>query len=363
MAFGLYLHIPYCLAKCRYCDFYSAGACRAVPDEYIDAVLRAMDLFVTPQRPVLHPDTLYFGGGTPSLMTPAQAARLIEAAAPAPGAEITLEANPETVTPESLAGFRAAGVNRISFGVQTARDDSLRRLGRPHTAEEARRAIRMAKEAGFTNISGDIMLALPQYSRAEFDETLDLLAGEGCTHISAYLLKIEPNTPFGRNRPEGLPSDDEAADYYLYAVDQLTRAGYAQYEISNFAKPGYEGRHNLIYWDCGDYLGIGPAAHGCMNNQRFYWPASTEDFIAGRAKPVPDGGCDVEDYLILQLRLSKGLNLTSLKKLYNMEFSKKQFQFVEQCCRAGYAVLENDVLRLTPSGLIIQNSILCGLLD
>ena len=363
MAFGLYLHIPYCLAKCRYCDFYSAGASHAVPDAYIGALLREMSGFVRPGQDALHPDTLYFGGGTPSLMTPAQAAKLIEAAAPVPGAEITLEANPETVTQETLCGFRAAGVNRISFGVQTARDDSLRRLGRPHSAEEARAVLRMARKAGFENISGDIMLALPQYTNAEFDETLDLLSGEGCTHISAYLLKIEPNTAFGRNPPAGLPDEDQAADFYLYAVDRLAQAGYAQYEISNFARPGYEGRHNLIYWDCGEYLGIGPAAHGCMDGKRFYWPASTPDFISGAARPVPDGGCDAEDYLILQLRLSKGLDLTALKEKYGVEFGPAQMRFIDQCCRAGYAVLQDNVLRLTPSGLIIQNSILCGLLE
>ena len=363
MAFGLYLHIPYCLAKCRYCDFYSAGCSHTVPDAYVDALLQQMQQFTSCDCPALRPDTVYFGGGTPSLLTPAQVRRILAQACPAPGAEITLEANPETVTAQTLEGFLQAGVNRISFGVQTARDDSLARLGRPHTAQQARRALELARQAGFKNISGDIMLALPQYTNAEFDETLQLLTEGGCAHISAYLLKIEPNTAFGKHPPQGLPSEDEAADFYLYAVDQLARTGYAQYEISNFAQPGFEGRHNLIYWDCGDYLGIGPAAHSCMNGRRFYWPASTADFISGKAQPVPDGGCGVEDFLILQLRLAKGLDLEQLKKKYKLEFSKNQLQFVEKCCQAGYAVFDGKALKLTPSGLIIQNSILCGLLN
>ena len=301
MSLGLYLHIPYCFSKCRYCDFYSAPGQRGVPTQYVDALLRELARFA-PEAP-LHPDTIYFGGGTPSLLSPADAARLIAAAAPAPGAEITLEANPETVTEQTLCGFREAGVNRISFGVQSARDSQLKTLGRPHTARQARAAFAAARRAGFTNISGDIMLALPHYTQAEFDETLELIAEGGATHISAYLLKIEPDSAFGRHPPEGLPSPDEAADFYLYAVEHLEHHGYRQYEISNFAKPGYEGRHNLIYWDCGDYLGLGPAAHSCMGGRRFYYPSDTEAFLNDKAAPVMDGGCGAEDYLILQLRL------------------------------------------------------------
>lgn len=213
----------------------------------------------------LRPDTLYFGGGTPSLLTPAQAARLIRAAGPAPGAEITLEANPETVTPERLAAFRRAGVNRLSLGIQTARDDSLARLGRRHTAAQSRRALGMAVQAGFTDISGDLMLALPAYTMAELDETIALLAESGCTHISGYLLKIEPNTVFGKCPPEALPGDDAAADFYLAAVEKLAALGYAQYEISNFCPaPGFENRHNRIYWDCAIILALarGAQLHG-----------------------------------------------------------------------------------------------------
>ena len=360
MSLGLYFHVPYCFSKCRYCDFYSAPGKRGVPKEYTDALLRELARFA-PDTP-LRPDTIYFGGGTPSLLDPADVARLIEAASPLPGAEITLEANPETVTPATLAGYRAAGVNRLSFGVQSARDDQLRLLGRPHTARQAASAFRMARQAGFENLSGDIMLALPHDSAAAFDDALALIEDGGATHISAYLLKIEPGSAFGRKPPEDLPSPDEAADLYLYAVEQLEHHGYRQYEISNFSKPGYEGRHNMIYWDCGDYLGIGPAAHSCMGGRRFYYPADTEAFLADRAAPVDDGGCGAEDYLILQLRLRRGLDLDAYRSLYRRTFSTRQLAFVENCVKAGYAHFDGHTLALTPAGLIVQNTILAELL-
>lgn len=350
--FGLYLHIPYCRARCRYCDFYTRPGAKGVPDAYVAALEREL------RRPHPAPDTLYFGGGTPALLTPAQVARLIAAAGPRPGAEITLEANPDAVTPETLAGFRAAGVTRLSFGVQSARDSQLRTLGRLHTAARAARALAWAQEAGFRDLCGDIMLALPNYSRAEFDETLALLAGGGCTHISAYLLKIEPGTAFAANPPAGLPGPDTAADFYLYAVEQLEKAGYRQYEISNFAKPGHEGRHNLLYWNCKDYGGIGPAAHSCTGGVRRYWPDDTEGFIAGTAQEQIEGRCDAEDFLLMQLRLTRGLNLAEYEARGGAPFTAGQRAFLRQCEAHGYARWDGETLRLTPAGMVVQNAIL-----
>ena len=356
LSFGVYFHIPYCFSRCRYCDFYAAGAARAVPDAYVDALLRALASFAAALPGP--PDTVYLGGGTPSLLTPAQAARLISAAAPRPGAEVTLEANPETVTLERLQGYRAAGVNRLSIGVQSARDSQLRALGRPHTARQAAAAFEMARQAGFDNVSGDIMLALPRYSREEFDETLALIQEGGAAHISAYLLKIEPGSAFGRQPPAGLPDADQAAGFYLYAVERLAAAGYRQYEISSFARPGREGRHNRIYWDCGDYLGIGPAAHSCLAGKRFYYPADTAAFIAGTSRPAPDGGCGAEDYLILQLRLASGLDLAEYRRRGGPDFTPRQRAFLAHCQQAGYLTLTPQRLTLTPLGMIVQNAIL-----
>lgn len=362
MAFGLYIHIPYCLAKCRYCDFYSAGGGHSVPDSYIDALLHHLHAYRAGGGHFAQPDTVYFGGGTPSLLRPQQAARLLAAANPKAGAEITLEANPETVTAPLLEGFLKAGVNRLSLGVQTASDEQLKRLGRPHNARQSRAAFAAARAAGFGNISGDIMLALPHYTTDEFDATLELIASGGASHISAYLLKIEPDTYFGRHTPKGLPCEEAAADFYLYGVERLCAAGFAQYEISNFSKPGFEGRHNLLYWNCEDYLGVGPAAHSCIGNRRFYWPSDTAAFVDGSSTMVADGDCTADDFIMLQLRLATGLSLIRLKKEYNVEFSRKQLQFVEKCVAAGYATMAGDTLHLTPEGMIIQNSILSELL-
>ena len=354
-SYGMYLHIPYCRAKCRYCDFYSAPGSRGVPQAYVEALLREM---ATADR---RPDTLYFGGGTPALLTPEQTEQLIRAAAPKPGAEITLEANPDVVTPESLAGFRAAGVTRISFGVQSASNAQLRRLGRTHTAATAAKALRWAQEAGFPEICGDIMLALPEYTNAEFDATLELLQKGGCTHISAYLLKVEPGTAFYRNPPEGLPDGDAAADFYLYAVQQLEKAGYRQYEISNFCRPGHEGRHNLLYWNCCDYQGYGPAAHSCVGHVRKYWPNDVQAFIAGTVTEAVEGDCTAEDFLLMQLRLCHGLNLEEYAR-WGGSFTPAQKQFIRQCVGHGYAEFDEKTLKLTPAGMVVQNAILTELM-
>ena len=360
MSLGLYLHIPYCFSKCRYCDFYSAPGQRGVPPEYPDALLRELHRFA-PDGSLT--DAVYFGGGTPSLLTPGDVARLMEAAQPRPGAEITLEANPETVTEETLRGFRAAGVNRISFGVQSARDSQLKTLGRPHTAKQAWAAFAAAQRAGFTNISGDIMLALPHYTQAEFDETLELIENGGATHVSAYLLKIEPDSAFRRtSRRRACPLPTRPLIFTSTPWSSWNTTGYQQYEISNFARPGYEGKHNLIYWDCGDYLGLGPAAHSCMGGKRFYYPSDTDAFLHDTAAPVLDGSCGAEDYLILQLRLRKGLNLEAYKNLYGKEFSTAQLAFVQNYVKAGYANFDGKTLTLTPAGLIVQNTILAELL-
>lgn len=358
MAFGLYLHIPYCEGKCRYCDFYSKGDSRSVPEEYLDALLREMRRFCNCDCSNLRPDTLYLGGGTPSLLTPSQVARLIDAAAPVPKAEITLEANPDTVTPETLQGYRRAGVNRLSVGVQSASGRQLRCLGRPHDAAAARRALEWAHQAGFENISGDLMLALPNYTFDELDATLELLIQGGVTHVSSYLLKLEPKTPFGLHPPAGLPDEDAAADFYLYAVERLRDAGFAQYEISNFARPGYESRHNLIYWNCQDYLGLGPAAYSCMGGIRFHYPADLKGFLAGETAPVQDGKLDAYEYIMLSTRLCAGLDLEFLERRWGIRLEDRQLQLLRACEKAGLCRLTTGRLTLTPKGMLVQNSVL-----
>lgn len=363
---GVYIHIPFCRQKCRYCDFYSLPCSDlpgdgCVPEEYIQALLTRLAGYQA--RPDWRrPATVYFGGGTPSLLRPEQAARLLRALDPLPAAEVTLEANPGTVDEKTLAAFRAAGVNRLSLGVQSASDDSLRRLGRLHTAADSRAALRAATAVGFDNISGDVMLALPNYTQKELRDTLDLLAGGGVSHISCYLLKLEAGTPFGRRPPDGLPDEDAAADFYLQCVEECARRGFAQYEISNFALPGRESRHNLCYWDCQDYLGLGPAAHSCLGGRRFFYPPDLQGFLAGAA-PVADGGCTAQDYILLRLRLAAGLDLQELQKRFGGALSARQLAFWDSCVRGGLAKKQGAVLSLTPQGMLVQNSILARLLE
>ncbi len=357
--YALYLHIPFCHGKCRYCVFYSAPGHTAVPEAYVQALLWELSSRAPAGR---RPTSVYFGGGTPSLLSPQQVAALLAAANPLPGAEITLELNPEQGELARLRGYRDAGVNRLSVGVQTASDESLRRLGRLHTAALARSALGSARRAGFDNISGDIMLALPGYTLEEMQATVTLLAQEGATHVSSYLLKIEEGTPFGRNAPQNLPDEDRAADFYLAAVEALAQAGFAQYEISSFAKPGFEGRHNLGYWDCGDYLGLGPAAHSSMGGRRFYFPADTESFMAGTLQPVADGEVTAEEYVMLQLRLATGVNFAEAARRFDYHFNEKQRRNMAAMAAGGLGTLSETGFSLTAKGMLVQNAVLEKLL-
>lgn len=359
--FGIYLHIPYCQSRCRYCDFYTAPAHREVPDTYIDALLRAYEAHRA-LAPAGRPASVYFGGGTPGLLRPAQVGRLLAAIQPAPGAEITLEVNPGEETVKRLPGWKSAGVNRLSVGLQTANEASLRRLGRLHGPQQAAETLAAAQKAGFTNLSADIMLALPGYTRAEFDSTLALARAGGVCHLSAYLLKIEPNTAFGRAAPAGLPTPDEAADFYLYAVHQLEKAGFAQYEISNFARPGFAGRHNLLYWNCRDYLGLGPAAHSSLSGVLYSFPPNTGAFISGEAPLQTEGPLTADDYIMLRLRLAEGLDEEALFARYNRRLTPAQNTKLSALAAGGLVRREAGRVALTPRGMLVQNAVLAALL-
>ena len=221
--------------------------------------------------------------------------------------------------------------------------------------------IDLTDNSGGSEVYWQQLLAAPLTDRPLSCTNYALLAESGCTHISGYLLKIEPNTVFGKRPPEALPGDDAAADFYLAAVEKLAALGYAQYEISNFARPGFESRHNRIYWDCGDYLGLGPAAHSCMGGKRFATPAGTAAFLAAPAVYEPQGECTAEDYIMLQLRLSRGLSLSALRARYGVSFSSEKLRFLQTLAEHGLAVFDGSVLRLTPRGMLVQNSILCEL--
>ncbi len=365
---GLYIHTPFCVSKCPYCDFYSAP-CRsaAEAEAYAAGVLAAMERWRA--RAALTADTLYFGGGTPALLGGARLALLIERAHRcfgllAQSPEITLEANPADNLADTLAGFAAAGGNRLSLGMQSAHPAEQEALGRRHTPDDVRRSVADARRAGITNLSLDVMLGIPGQTVTSACQSVEWAAELGATHLSAYLLKIEPDTPFGR-RPPALPDEDACADIYLAVMERLEALGYHPYEISNAARPGYESRHNLKYWDSLPYLGLGPAASSCLFGRRFAYPRDTEYFLAG-GEPVEEAAtaCAVgspQEYALLRLRLAAGLSAAEYAARFGAPLPDAWRQNAAQLPGALVRVGE-DGIRLTRRGFLLSNTLIARIL-
>ena len=363
---GLYLHVPFCAGKCPYCDFYSLAAGPEAMDAYtsrLEALLAQYGAACA--RPLR---TVYFGGGTPSLLGEKRLARLLEGAARhfslEPGAEITCEANPTWVDRPFFAALRRAGFNRLSMGLQSANGEELRLLGRAHSPQDVRRAVEAALAGGFGNLSLDLMLGLPDSSEETLGQSIAFAAELEPEHISAYLLKIEPGTDFAA-RDLALPNEDQEADQYLFCVRELEARGYGQYEISNFAQPGRESRHNLLYWRDEEYLGLGPAAHSFYEGRRFYWPRDLTGFLAG-SQPVEDGpGGSLEEYAMLALRLREGLRRQGLRERFG-ERGEEAFQKVlanGARCPARLLRRLPEALALTPEGFLASNAVTARLLE
>ena len=298
MSLGLYLHIPFCSSICNYCNFNRGLFESGLKDRYVAALeqeIRRSRAIGDAGPGGAGADTIFFGGGTPSLLEPAEIARLVQACRETfdvrSNAEITLETNPETSTPDRMQGFREAGVNRISFGVQSFRDAELTRLGRIHSADRARDAFGEARAAGFDNISLDLMMWLPQQSASDWQQNVDALIDVGPEHASLYLLELYPNAPLKEEMARSgwsLAPDDDAAEMYLWSMGRLEEAGYLQYEISNVARAGLRSRHNLKYWQDGEWLGFGCGAHSTITGARWKNVSSTEDYVT-RVGLGPDG--------------------------------------------------------------------------
>jgi oxygen-independent coproporphyrinogen-3 oxidase len=366
---GLYLHIPFCSAICNYCNFNRGLMDAALKARYVDALEREITEAVASEPA----DTIYFGGGTPSLLEPHEIQRLIAACAEtfslAPGAEITLETNPETVNAGRLAEFRDAGVNRVSFGVQSFHDRELKRLGRIHDAERARAAVREARTAGFDNVSLDLMMWLPAQTLAEWRENVEELIALGPDHASLYILELYPNAPLKEDMARAGWSqapDDDAADMYEWSMDRLENSGYRQYEISNAARPGCESRHNLKYWQDEEWLGFGCGAHSTRDGTRWRNVSGTGEYVtrieAGES-PVAERRVmsreeQLQEALFTGLRLTEGVDVGRLGARYDTDIHARYGSALQPSLEAGLVVWDESRLRLTRRGMLLANEIL-----
>ncbi len=357
---GLYIHIPFCKRKCNYCDFYSAFYNENTLDAYLSALKCEIKKWGGKfDRPI---DTIYIGGGTPSLLgehiLPLSRA-IRQSFTVLDNCEFTVEVNPSS-SGEFLSFAKAAGVNRLSIGIQSGCDSTLKTLGRTHTSSEAAQTVSNAKALGFDNISVDLMIALPDSNLQTLQNDIDFMLSLCPQHISSYILKIEDNTVFAKHQNTlNLPDDDMAAEQYLYMCKSLQENGYSHYEISNFAIDGKQSRHNLKYWCGADYLGIGAAAHSFVDGNRFYYPRDLKSFIKNPQTVFDGVGGDVQERLMLGLRLSDGVDLSQIYGDIPQKIIDKVLLFE----KAGYLKTDLTQISLTDSGMLISNSIITELLE
>ncbi|MBQ2848521.1 MAG: radical SAM family heme chaperone HemW [Clostridia bacterium] len=358
---GLYIHIPFCNGKCPYCDFYSVTPQDETVKSYVLAICKKLD-----KTDRIY-DTVYFGGGTPSLIGSDNIAKIMSHIIRTPDCEATLECNPsDTGAINSVFDFdivAKSGINRISMGLQSAVDVERQALGRRGGCDDVERAIKRVKRAGIDNISLDLMLGIPNQTEESLKKSIDFCKSSGAKHVSAYILKIEENTPFYRIKDKlSLPDEDETCDLYLYAVSELEKSGFYQYEISNFSQKGFESRHNLKYWHCEEYLGIGASAHSFTDGKRFYYERSIDGFIREKP-PVDDGfGGDEEEYIMLALRLSEGLIFGEFEKRFNKPLSENIILKAKELEKHKLIKVTDKSISLTSEGFLVSNSVIYELI-
>lgn len=349
---SLYIHIPFCRRKCAYCAFHSADGNEALKEQYLKALLQAIER--ADHRPL---STLYFGGGTPALLGAERLAQGMERVRQTFGlkadGECTIELNPESTTPALLYGLKEMGFNRISLGVQSMNNEELQTLGRLHNAQKAKEALEMIFEAGFQNVSADVMFGLPNQTLQSFAHTLETLLSHPITHLSAYSLQWEEGTPLG-DAPQPMEEEQEEALWQLLCR-KAKEAGMIHYEVSNFAKAGYESRHNSAYWARTDYLGLGPSAHSFLDGVRYSAPCDTALFIADPnplQEPLPIDEQEArEEEIMLGLRTNRGIPLSLLPENFNFE-KYKDFSYIEK-----------DRFILNERGFYLSNSIISDILS
>ena len=369
---GLYIHIPFCEHKCDYCDFYSITKF----DDYVrfvDTMLLQMEDY-SQKATEYTVDTIYIGGGTPTVLPVKRMLELIDGIHRnfnvSDNVEFTMEANPATVDRKMLKKYRKAGVNRLSFGLQSAIDEELKSLSRIHTFEEFVDSYELAKEAGFDNINVDLMYGIPHQTKHSLGYSLEQVCDLEPKHISLYGLKIEEGTPFFERKEKlSLPDEDSEYEMYKYAIDYLAFRGYRQYEISNFSVNGYKCRHNLKYWNCQEYIGIGPAAHSYFKDRRFSYKRNVAMFMD--ALEYVDSGVDiieedyivtpeekVDEYIMLNLRLTDGINTNEFKELFGKDFGEMFAKELKLYVDNGFMDFRNGHYFFTEKGMYVSNYIL-----
>lgn len=359
---GIYIHIPFCLTKCPYCDFYSMRANDEKKDKYLEALKKEI-LF----HKNISADTIYLGGGTPSVFGKERLKEIITLSKKQfnfSDGEITVEINPSSCDEELIKSLHEAGVNRISMGLQSAVNEERKFLGRHSDIEKIEEIISLCKKYSIENISLDVMLGVPEQTTESLMETLHFVVNSGATHISAYILKIEENTLFFRRQNTlNLPDEDTVCDMYETVCDFLEKNNFRQYEISNFAKAGFESRHNLKYWNSQEYLGLGVAAHSYLNGKRFYHERNFEEYLENPASYIPDGdGGSFEEYAMLKLRLTAGLSREETSKLFGKEKFENLLKNSSRFINMNLMVYDSENLRFTRQGFLLSNTILSEIL-
>ena len=371
--FGIYVHFPFCLRKCAYCDFNSRVGDAGDRAGYLGALLAE----IARQSGLREASSVYFGGGTPTVYPPADLARVLEALRDAigilPDAEITCEANPGTVSADDLRALREAGFNRLSLGVQSLDDAELKLLGRIHTADDARRAVEDARSAVFDNVSVDLIRGLPGQSLRGWDATLTGTIALAPRHISVYGLMLEDGTPLRDQVAVGAvpaPTGSDRPQWVQWTVARLAEAGYTRYEVSNYSQPGGECRHNLIYWHNGEYLGLGAGAWTCLGGERRRNHAGVAEY----AEAVLRGGELVEqaeclspahalgETIMLGLRLTRGLEIAQINRRFGVDLLALHGRRIGGLVEAGLACVEDGRFWLTPDGLLVQSAVAAGFL-
>lgn len=361
---GIYIHIPFCEGKCPYCSFYSLNSEEELRSLYVQKVERELIKWGnTLKKPV---DTIYFGGGTPSLMNSDKIVDILESINKSfhiLDAEITIEVNPADYKLVDFEKLKFSGINRVSIGMQSLEDNELKILGRRHSANDVFSTYENAKKSGIENISVDFIIGTPSQTLKSLDRVVNFCKENNISHLSSYLLKIEENTPYYENSSLlNFLSDDECSDFYIYLSEKMEKLGYNHYEISNFAISGKESKHNLKYWNLEDYLGIGPSAHSLIGRKRFYYENNIHKFN-NEAKIISEGlGKTEEEYLMLKLRLAKGLQAYEYEKKFGHEIPKVYFEKMAKYEALKLVIIDENGIKLTKKGFLLSNKVISDLI-